>query len=186
MAEFTLKVTTREKSGSRATERSRKQGLIPAVMYGHGLEAETFCVQYMDFSKMYDKAGESSIISLAPEKGTAANVIVHDVQLDPLTSRFSHVDFFQVRMDEALETYVPLEFIGEAPAVREMGGILVKPLEEVLISCLPKDLPHSIPVDLSSLKTFEDHLQVRTKLPGGNARGLWLSYSSSRRAPKPR
>ena len=168
MADITLKVTAREKSGSAVVERSRKQGLIPAVMYGHGLAAETFWVRYIDFSKMYEKAGESSIVSLTPEKGKAANVIVHDVQLDPLTNRFSHVDFFQVRMDEALETHVPLEFIGEAPAVRELGGILVKPLEELFISCLPKDLPHSITVDLTLLKTFEDHLSAKDlKMPAG-------------------
>lgn len=168
MAEFILQATTREKSGSKALDRSRKQGLVPVVMYGHGIEPQTFWVKYLDFSKMYDQAGESSILSLIPENGKAANVIVHDVQLDPMTDRFSHVDFFQVRMDEELETHVPLEFVGEAPAVREMGGILVHPMEEILISCLPKDLPHSITVDLSVLKDFETHIQVKDlKIPAG-------------------
>lgn len=167
MTEFTLNVATREKA-SAALRRKRAEGLIPAVMYGHGQTPQMFWVKYNDFSKLYAQAGESSIISLTPEAGKTANVIVHEVQLDPMTNRFSHVDFFHVRMDEKLETHVPLEFVGEAPAVREMGGVLVKPLEEVLVSCLPKDLPHSLAVDLASLKTFDDLIQVKDlQIPSG-------------------
>lgn len=167
MAEFTLQVKNREQAGKNL-HTGRKQGLVPAVMYGHGTAPEMFWVQYLDFSKLYAKAGESSIIEIAPEKGKAMNVIINDVQLDPLLNRFTHVDFFQVRMDEKLEAHIPIEFIGEAPAVREMGGILVKPVEEILVSCLPKDLPHSLTVDLSLLKTFEDHIQIKDmKIPAG-------------------
>jgi large subunit ribosomal protein L25 len=127
-----------------------------------------FWVQYLDFSKLYAKAGESSIIEITPEKGKTVSVIINDVQLDPLSNRFTHVDFFQVRMDEKLEAHIPIEFIGEAPAVREMGGILVKPVEEILVSCLPKDLPHSFIIDLSVLKTFENHIQIKDmKIPAG-------------------
>ncbi|MDD2766743.1 MAG: 50S ribosomal protein L25 [Candidatus Moranbacteria bacterium] len=167
MSEFTLQVKSREEA-SKDLYTMRKQGSIPAVMYGHGTTPEMFWVNYIDFSKLYTKAGESSIVEIIPEKGKKSNVIIQDVQLDPLSSRFSHIDLFQVRMDEKLETHVPLEFIGEAPAVREMGGMLLKPVEELLISCLPKDLPHTLSVDLSSLKTFEDHIQVKDmKIPVG-------------------
>lgn len=168
MAELTLKVAVREKANSKTIDQARKQGTVPAVMYGHGIEPQMFWAQYIDFSKLYKVAGSSSIISLALEKGKAINAIIHDVQLDPLSGRFSHIDFFQVRMDEKLETSVPLEFIGEASAVREHGGILVKPMEELHISCLPKDLPHSIAVDISVLHTFDDHIQVKDlKIPAG-------------------
>lgn len=167
MSEFTLQVKAREQAGKNLRT-MRKEGSVPAVMYGHGTEAQMFWVQYIDFSKLYAKAGESSIIEITPETGKKVNVIVQDVQVDPISSRFSHIDFFQVRMDEKLETHIPLEFIGEAPAVREMGGVLLKPIEEILVSCLPKDLPHSLAVDLSTLKTFEDHIQVKDmKIPAG-------------------
>ncbi|MFZ2187429.1 MAG: 50S ribosomal protein L25 [Candidatus Moraniibacteriota bacterium] len=167
MTEFTLQVKQREQS-SKDLHAMRKGGSIPAIMYGHGTAPQMFWVQYVNFSKLYAKAGESSIVEIAPEKGQKANVIVQDVQLDPLSGRFSHIDFFQVRMDEKLETHVPLEFVGEAPAVREMGGILLKPVEEILVSCLPKDLPHALTVDLSTLKTFEDHIQVKDmQVPAG-------------------
>jgi large subunit ribosomal protein L25 len=137
-------------------------------MYGHGTAPQMFWVQYLGFSKLYKQAGESSIIEIVPEDGKAMNVIINDAQFDPLTNRFTHIDFFKVRMDEKLEAHIPLEFIGEAPAVREMGGILVKPVEEIQVKCLPKDLPHSIEVDLSSLKTFENHIQIKDiKIPVG-------------------
>lgn len=160
MAEFTLQVKVREQAG-KGLHKSRKLGLIPSVMYGHGAATEMFWVQYLDFSRLYKQAGESSIIEIVPEDGKAMNVIINDTQFDPLTNRFTHIDFFKVRMDEKLEAHIPLEFIGEAPAVREMGGILVKPVEEIPVKCLPKDLPHSFIIDLSSLKTFENHIQIK-------------------------
>ena len=168
MAEMKLSVQNREKVSSKALVRSRKEGLIPAVMYGHGNEPQTFWVNAITFGKLYKDAGQSSIINLTPEKGTMANVIVHDIQKDPLTSRITHIDFFQVRMDEEMETHIPLEFVNESPAVKEQGGILIRTLEEVLVTCLPKDLPHAIEIDLSQIKTFEDHIQVKDlKLPKG-------------------
>ena len=78
-----------------------------------------------------------------------------------MTNRVSHIDFFEVSMDEKLEAHIPLEFINESPAVRELGGILVKTLEEVEVTCLPKDLPHSIAIDLSTLVDFSIHIQVK-------------------------
>lgn len=168
MREFTLKVSTRDKTGSASLNRKRTEGSVPAVIYGHGIENRSLWVRSLDFAKMYQEAGESSIINLVGEDGKAVSALIHDVQLNPLTHRFSHVDFFQVRMDEELETHVPLEFIGDAPAVRELGGVLVKPLEEVEIKCLPKNLPHSISVDISKLITFADHIQVKDlSLPAG-------------------
>lgn len=167
MAEFTLQVTQRAQA-AKDLYTSRKQGLIPAVMYGHGIAPQMFWVHSIGFSKLYEKAGESSIIQVVPESGQVANVIISDVQRDPLSSRFTHIDFFQVRMNEKLEAHIPLQFVGEAPAVREMGGVLVKPVEEILVSCLPKDLPHWLEVDLSSLHTFEDHIQVKDmRIPAG-------------------
>lgn len=167
MAEFTLQVKTREKAGKNL-DTMRKQGSIPAVLYGHGIKPQMFWVPYMNFSKLYSKAGENSIIEVTKDEDRPVSVIVNDVQLDPLSSRFSHIDFFQVRMDEKLEAHIPLEFVGESPAVREMGGILVKPMEEILVSCLPKDLPRSLIVDLSVLRELGSHIQMKdVKTPAG-------------------
>jgi large subunit ribosomal protein L25 len=161
MAELQLSVTPREKVSTAVLEQSRKDGKIPAIMYGHGAKPQMLWVNALAFGKVYAVAGESSIISLTVDGGKALNVLVQDLEHDALTNRVSHIDFFQVRMDEELEAHIPLEFIGESAAVREQGGVLVKTLEEVLVSCLPKDLPHSLTVDLSFLKDFDTHLQVK-------------------------
>lgn len=161
MAALQLAVTLREKASSKKLTRARKEGKIPAIMYGHGAKPQMFWVDVIPFGKIYALAGESSIITLAPEKGKNASVIVQDLAYDAMTNRISHIDFFEVSMDQELEAHIPLEFVGESPAVREMGGILVKTLEEILVKCLPKDLPHSIAIDLSLLKDFTVHIQVK-------------------------
>lgn len=160
MAELNLAVDIREKKDGKLAE-ARKAGRIPAVMYGHGIKPQTFWVNTLPFSRVYAEGGESSIINLAPKDGKAVNVLIQDVQRDPVTDRFLHVDFFQVRMDEELEARIPLEFTGDSAAIKELAGILVKPIEELQVSCLPKDLPHSISVDISLLKTFEDQIKVK-------------------------
>lgn len=161
MAELQLTASLREKVSGTTLERARKEGKIPAIMYGHGAKPQMLWVDFLAFSKVHALAGESSIIELDLDKSKKANVIVHDLAHDAMTNRVSHIDFFQVRMDEELEAHIPLEFIGESPAVREQGGILVKTLEEVVVSCLPKDLPHTLSVDLSILKDFSTHIQVK-------------------------
>lgn len=156
---LSLSALPREAAGKNLNS-SRKSGLIPTVLYGHDVAPKMFWVNAIEFGKIFHATGESTIFSLVVGKAPALNVLVHDVQLDPLSNRVSHVDFYQVDMDEELETDIPLKFIGEAPAVREMGGILVKTLEMVEIRCLPKNLPHSIQVDISSLVTFDDQIKV--------------------------
>lgn len=168
MGEITLSVQNREKASPKKVALSRKAGLVPAVLYGHGSEGEMLWVDYIAFKKLYAVAGQSSLLELTREGKKAVNAIVHDVQLDPLSNRFTHVDFYQVRMDEELETHVPLELVGEAPAVREQGGILIQTLEEALVKCLPKDLPHALSVDVSVLKGFDDRIHLGDlKLPAG-------------------
>lgn len=156
---LSLSAIPREEAGKNLNS-SRKSGLIPTVLYGHDVAPKMFWVNAIEFGKVFRSAGESTIFSLTSGKGIALNVLVHDVQLDPISNRVAHVDFYLVDMDEELETDIPLEFIGEAPAVRELGGILVKTLETVEVRCLPKNLPHSIQVDISTLVTFDDQIKV--------------------------
>jgi large subunit ribosomal protein L25 len=83
-----------------------------------------------------------------------------------MSGNFTHIDLLQVRMDEEIEAHIPLEFVGESEAVKTLGGMLLKNLDEVLVSCLPANLPHSITVDISALATFDDHITAGDlKLP---------------------
>jgi len=138
----------------------RKQGFIPAELYGHGVENIHLSVPAKDFLKIFKEAGESTIINLSLENKKLP-VLIHDVVVDPINDQIIHIDFYQIKMDEKITTSVPLEFIGEAPAVREKGGILVKAMQEIEIEALPADLPASIKVNLNNLSEIGKSIYVK-------------------------
>lgn len=139
----------------------REKNIIPAVVYGHKIDSQNLWVSYLDFKKVFDKAGESTVIELDIEKEGKRNALIHEVQVDPVSDKITHIDFFQIRMDEKIEAEIPLEFIGESPAVKETGGILIKNIDEIMVSCLPADLPPKIEVNISKIKTFDDHIKIK-------------------------
>jgi len=146
----------------------RKAGNIPAVLYGHKIATISLSVNRSEFEKALKKSGESTIIELVTDDGKIHPVLIHEVQNHFLTAQPIHVDFYEVSMTEKLKADVVLEFVGEAKAVKELGGILVKNLSSVHVQCLPVNLPHNIPVDLSALQTFNDSIHVRDiKVPSG-------------------
>lgn len=145
----------------------RKQGQIPAVLYGHNVKNHPLAVNANDFEKVLRKAGESTIIDLLTDDGKQHPVLIQEVQRHIVKSTLQHVDFYEVNMHEKLTATVALEFIGEANAVKALGGTLMKNLNEVEVECLPADLPHNIEVDISTLNTFDDAILVKDlKVPG--------------------
>lgn len=157
-----LAATKRDVFG-RKTNKGRKEGLIPAVVYGRGIKSESIWVKNLDFSRLIAKSGESTMISLEIDENKDRNVIIYETQEDPVRGNYTHIDFFQVRMDEEIETEVELVYVGEenAPAVKELGGVLVKNMDNVTVKCLPAHLPSEITVDVSKLATFEDRITVK-------------------------
>ncbi len=146
----------------------RKEGILPAVLYGTKVPATPLSVSAKEFKKVFLAAGETSLVTLNVEGGEAYNVLIHDVAKDPMTLAPIHADFYAVRMDRPIEAKVPLAFSGEAPAVRNEGGILVKVLHELEVKALPKDLPHEISVDISRLEKIGDKVHVSDiNLPPG-------------------
>ncbi|OGI35361.1 MAG: hypothetical protein A2271_04950 [Candidatus Moranbacteria bacterium RIFOXYA12_FULL_35_19] len=160
MDKVKLSAKIREVFGKK-TKKGKKEGLVPAVVYGKKIESKSLWIKALDFSRLLKKAGESTIIELDIDEKDKRNVIIYEIQKDPVTGKFIHADFFQVRMDEEIEKAVELNYIGEAPAVKELYGVLVKSLDEITVKCLPADLPSEITVDISSLKTFEDHICIK-------------------------
>ncbi len=145
----------------------RKEGKIPAVFYGKKEKTTPIQLPYNVFEKALKEAGESTIIHL---KGTGIDVdaLIADVDFDPVTDNPRHADFHAVEKDKKIEVKVSLEFIGIAPAVKDLGGILVKVMHEVEIEALPKDLPHNLSVDISKLATFDSVITAGDiKLPAG-------------------
>ncbi|GAH91335.1 unnamed protein product [marine sediment metagenome] len=138
----------------------RKKGILPGVLYGPKIETRPLEIDLKEFEKIYKEAGESSLISLEIDKKKFL-VLIHEVKLDPLTKKPTHVDFYQPRLEEEVEAMVPLVFEGEAPAVKNLGGTLVKNISEVEVKALPQNLPHEIKVNIDRLKTFEDNILIK-------------------------
>jgi large subunit ribosomal protein L25 len=143
----------------------RKKGFIPAVIYGHKTKSRNLFLRALDFQKVYKEA-RSNIVELVVNKEKPVNVLIQDIQTDPLTDKIIHIDFHQVEATEKVTTEIELKFIGESKAVKELNGILVKNLDKIKVESLSKDLIHKIEVDLSKLTTFDDVIYVSSlKIP---------------------
>ncbi len=160
MEKLSLKAQIRELS-NKDLEAARKEGKIPAVVYGRGFENQHLFINDKEYNKIYSQAGESTIINLEIEGKDSLGVIIQDQQKHPLTSKPTHVDFYQVRMDEAIETEIELDFVGEPKAVKELGGILVKSRDSINVKCLPGDLVKEIKADVTGLATFDDVMRIK-------------------------
>ena len=136
----------------------RKEGQVPCVIYGN-LDNTTIQCEHNDLYRAYAKAGESTIIELDVD-GKNVPVLVQAIQLDPITDKIIHTDFYAVDMKKEIDARVPVQFEGESPAVKDLGGILIHPHDHVTVKCLPKDLPHSLTVSLENLKEFGDTISV--------------------------
>ena len=167
MKTLTLQASKQTITGKKVEE-LRKKGFVPAVLYGPDIENISISVPYSLFEKVYREAGESSLVNLIIDDGQAAKVLIQSIDSDPLSNRFVHADFFQVDMKEKLTIRIPIKFIGEPRAVKELGGILVKTVDEIEVRCLPDKLVSEIEVDVTSLATFEDAITMKdVVLPEG-------------------
>lgn len=148
------------KISGKQTKNLRQKGILPAVLYGPKIKTLSLEVDSEKFEKVYQEGGESSLISLEIDEKKFP-VLIHEIQRDPLSEKILHVDFYQAPLEEKIEAKIPLVFEGESPAVKEMGGTLVKVIHELEIKAKPENLPKEIKVDISTLKTFEDTILVR-------------------------
>lgn len=138
-----------------------KSGLIPGIVYGHGAENVSIQIAKKEFASIFKEAGESSLLNLKIDGKVLGNVIINDYQTDPLTDEVIHFDLHKVRMDEKIITNVNIILVGEAPAVKDLGGVLVIGHDSIEIKCLPQDLIHEIDLDLSTLTNLEDMIRVK-------------------------
>ncbi|MBU0981075.1 50S ribosomal protein L25 [Patescibacteria group bacterium] len=144
----------------------RKQDMVPAEYYGHGVENLSLQLDYQTFRKVFREAGENTVIDLKIEGIGDKKVLVQQVDRDPVSNEYSHVELINVRMDEEVTTHVPIELEGQAPAVRELAGVLVQNLDEIEIRCLPGDLIHGVTLNIEVLVDFQTSLHVSDiKLP---------------------
>lgn len=145
----------------------REAGEIPAVFYGAGEANTSISLSKSEFKKVWRQAGESSAVKV--DLGDKqVDVLIHEVQVDPVSSEPIHVDFLAIDMKKKIKVNVALEFVGVSEAVKSGAANLVKVLHEIEIEALPADLPHNLEVDISKLATLDDNVLVSDiKLPAG-------------------
>ncbi|MFH1129573.1 MAG: 50S ribosomal protein L25 [Patescibacteria group bacterium] len=154
-----LKAEKREDVGKKL-EALREKGIIPAVIYGSGHKSVSVQVDYEEFRKIFEQSGENTLVKLKIGS-ESKNVLINEIAKDPMSDRFIHVDFYQVRMDQVIKAEVPLIFEGEAPAVKNLEGVLIKNMNHIEVEALPKDLPHEIRIDISILDSFDKNIRIK-------------------------
>jgi len=138
----------------------RNSGFVPGVVYGKGVGNINVSVGEMLLSRAFKEAGESALLDLEVDGDKTRHVLINEVQVDPVKGKPIHVDFLEVRLDQKIKAEVPLSFVGESVAIKELGGVLVKSIQHIEVEAFPQDLPHNIEVDISSINTFEDHIKI--------------------------
>ena len=159
---------------TRESKEKLNSDFMPGVLYGKDIN-QNLKIKRTEFDKVFKAAGESNLINLDFGSGQV-KVLVKETQKDVIKNFFTHVDFYRVDMKEKITTEIPLNFIGESSAVRELGGVLMCEMDVLAIECLPGDLVDHIDIDISILKTFSDAIRVNNiKLPAG----LSLAHSTN-------
>ncbi len=155
MTKIALKSQKRELFG-RKVKRLRKEGLIPANIFGNKIESHAVSVDSKEFSDIFKKAGETQIIDL-----DGKSVLVSNLQNDPISGEVIHIDFRQVSLTEKIEAKIPVEVEGESPAEKQNLGTVVQQIHEVEVEALPSDLPEKIIVDISILAEVDQAIYVK-------------------------
>ena len=159
-----LSLAVKARDSKESTDSLRKKGSVPAVFYGPKEEATPIAIDARTFDKIWKEAGETTIVKLTGI-GDEKETLIHDVQFHPVTDKPLHADFYVLEKGKKITIKVPLEFEGVAPA-EKAGHIVVKALHEVEIEVSPAELPHHLPVDLTTLENVGDHLLAsQIKLP---------------------
>lgn len=161
MANPKLKVEKRKILG-RKVKRLRREGILPANIYGKEVKSLAIQLPNNEFLAVYKETGETNIIDLfiSGEKKTRPVLIVN-LQTDYITDQPLHVDFRQVILTEKTTATIPVELVGEAPAVEQKKGILVQQVDELEVEALPKDLPDKLIVDISDLTEVDSAVYVK-------------------------
>ena len=166
IGEYSIEAKKRDlKTGPRSI---RRAGDLPAVVYGKETESIPVQINAKTFHQLYRQAGESSLVTLQLAGEDDRLVLFREPQYNPRTNEMIHIDLYQIKLGEKLKADIPLVFEGEAPAVKDLDGVLITNKDEVEVECLPRDLPKEIKVDLSSLTQIDDSILVKDlKLPEG-------------------
>lgn len=157
-----IKAEKRENTGKGPARQLRRKGKIPAVLYGPDVSGVSLVMERKDVNRIL-KEGENVIFKVNYD-GESWDVMIKELQSDPVTDELYHVDLIQVAMDKPIRVYVPIHHVGEPVGVKSEGGIADWMTREVEIECLPKDIPEEIVIDISSLHVNQS-LRVEDLVP---------------------
>ncbi|MFH1387698.1 MAG: 50S ribosomal protein L25 [Patescibacteria group bacterium] len=144
----------------------RRKGILPAVVYGHGIENKNIEVEKNSFQRFYKQAGADSLLDLIIDKQEPIKVLIQKIQKDPVKDQILHIDFYQIKKGEKITHSIKLNFIGESKAIKELNGSLIKNINSIEIKCLPEDLISEINIDISCFNSFEDIIHIKDlKIP---------------------
>ena len=144
-----LELESREALGKQNAKRIRREGKVPGVFYAHG---EKPIPVVADYRQLENAISASGLIDVKIDNKRKRKAIIKDMQFEPLTNKFWHVDIMGVHLKEKITVTVPVHVVGEAVGVKDMGGMLHQYFHEIEVTCLPLDIPESIEIDVSSLE----------------------------------
>jgi len=144
----------------RKVKRIRSEGILPANIYGKKVKSTSIKIKARDFEEIFKKAGETSLVEINLDKEKRP-VLIHNVQMSPITDKPIHIDFLQVDLKEKVTAEVPVELIGESPAEKQGVGTVVQYINEIEVEALPMDLPEKFELDTSILKDINNAIFVK-------------------------
>lgn len=160
MTKITLPLEARKILGKKV-KTLRKQGIVPANIFGHKIESLAVQIKSTVFRSIYTQAGETQIVYVQVEgEKLERPVLLTNVSYDPMSGDYLHVDFHQVNLKEKVTANIPVELVGESPAVKDIQATLITSLDEIEVEALPTDLPDHFTADVSTLKTLGDSIKV--------------------------
>ena len=166
MEQIELRMTTREVLGKKVGA-LRRQGISPAHLFGRDIESVALQCDTAQLQRVLAQAGKTRLISLRLDKARKPrNVLVREIQRNLLSGSLLHVDFYQVGMTAEIKVEVPIVLVGEAPALKSKGNILMQELSSLAIGCLPGEIPASVEVDLSALTEAGQAIHVKDIMLG--------------------
>ncbi len=160
MDKIAVKLSPRTVTGKK-TRFLRRAGVTPCHIFGHNLTSETLQAATAELERVVATAGHTRLVALQTEGKKPRMAFIREIQRTPVGGNLFHVDFYQVNMNEPIKAEIPLRLVGDAPALKTKGRILVHPMSHIEVESLPGNLPASISVDLSVLGELHDAIHVR-------------------------
>lgn len=162
-----IKAEKRTELGKNASGRLRRQGLVPAILYGESIENIPLTLKKKDVIEILkSETGENTIFKVAFDS-EERDVMIKEVQINPITDELTHVDLIQISMDKPVRVSVPVELVGEPVGVKTEGGVVDFLLRELEIECLPREIPESVKIDISPLHVHQSFKVQNLTLPAG-------------------